>query len=191
MAGEAREQLLTRVVAFVARHGVGSLSLRTLADGIGTSHRMLIYHFGSKEGLLVAVIGVIDERQRAALNALDLDPANSPADVIRSMWRRMSDPAMWPYERLFFELYGQALHGQPGAAPLLEGIVDSWLGLNAEMAARWGMPVDTARAHARLGLAVVRGLVLDLLATGDRAGTDAAIEAFAANYERTANPGPG
>ncbi len=44
------------------------------------------------------------------------------------------------------------------------------------------MPADVARPHARLGLAVVRGLLLDLLATGNRAGVDAALEIFARGY---------
>ena len=44
------------------------------------------------------------------------------------------------------------------------------------------MPAEVARPHARLGLAVVRGLLLDLLATGDRAGVDAALEVFARGY---------
>jgi AcrR family transcriptional regulator len=184
MAGEARDQLLVKAVAFVARNGVGTLSLRGLAAGIGTSHRMLIYHFGSKEGLLIAVVRTVEEQQRAALAALELDPTLSLADVIRLTWRRLSNPALWPYERLFFELYGLALQGQPGTAPMLEGVVDSWLDLNVEVAARRGIPAEIALPHARLGLAVVRGLTLDLLATGDQAGTDAAIEVFAVAYEQ-------
>ena len=44
------------------------------------------------------------------------------------------------------------------------------------------MPADVARVHARLGVAVVRGLLLDLLATGDRGGVDAALEVFARRY---------
>ena len=183
MSSDARIRLLSRAVDVIARHGVGALSLRRLAADIGTSHRMLIYHFGSKEALLVEVIRSIEERQREALAALDLDPYATPADAIRAMWHRLADPALSPYERLFFELYGQALQGYPDTAPLLEGIVDNWLDLNVELAARRGIPAGTARAHARLGLAVIRGLLLDLLATGDRAGTDAALEAFAAAYE--------
>jgi AcrR family transcriptional regulator len=182
MSGEARDRLLAAVVDFVAHNGVGELSLRRLAAGIGTSHRMLIYHFGSKEGLLIEVIRAVEGRQQAALAGLEVDPANSLADTIRAMWQRLADPALWPYERLFFEMYGQALQGYPGTAPLLEGIVDGWLDLNVELAARRGVPADVARTHARLGLAVIRGLLLDLLATGDRAGADAAIEAFAAGY---------
>ncbi len=184
MSGEARDRLLAQVVEHVAGTGVGDLSLRQLAAGIGTSHRMLIYHFGSKEGLLVDVIRAMEERQKDALAGLADDPDRSVADTIRAMWTRLADPAMWPYERLFFELYGQALGGRPNAAPLLSGIVAGWLELNVSLAERRGVPADLARTHARLGLAVVRGLLLDLLATGDRAGADADIEAFATHYEQ-------
>ncbi|MEQ4305157.1 TetR/AcrR family transcriptional regulator [Plantactinospora sp. B6F1] len=183
MPGQVREELLSRVVERIAEQGVGALSLRRLAADLGTSHRMLIYHFGSKEGLLVEVVREIERRQRSALAGLEFDPASAPAEAIRSMWRRLAVPALWPYERLFFELYGQALQGHPGTTALLEGVVESWLDLNVELAAGRGVPAEVARTHARLGLAVVRGLLLDLLATGDRAGTDAALEAFAASYE--------
>jgi AcrR family transcriptional regulator len=183
MSSESRDQLLARAIAHLAEHGVAGRSLRSLAAAIGTSHRMLIYHFGSREGLLVAVAREVERRQRDALAALGQEPLASPADAIRAMWRRVADPAMWPYERLFFELYGQAIQGHPGSAPLLEGVVESWLNLTVESAARWGVPASVARDHARLGIAVLRGLLLDLLATGDRAGTDAALEAFAASYQ--------
>jgi AcrR family transcriptional regulator len=183
MVAEGRERLLAAAIEFVADHGVGELTLRGLAAGIGTSHRMLIYHFGSKEALLIEVVRALEERQRAALAQWDLDPAMSVGDMVRAMWRQVADPALWPYERLFFEMYGQALQGYEGTAPLLEGIVDSWLDLNVTLAASRGIPVDVARAHARLGLAVIRGLLLDLLATRDRVGADAAIEVFAAGYD--------
>jgi hypothetical protein len=45
------------------------------------------------------------------------------------------------------------------------------------------MPPALARARARLGVAVTRGLLLDLLATGDRAGVDAAMDEFIDAYE--------
>jgi hypothetical protein len=97
-------------------------------------------------------------------------------DAMRAWWRHLSDPSLWPNERLFFEIYGQALHRRPPTSELLEGIVDSWLGPAAELGEAMGVPHDDARAVARLGLAVTRGLLLDLLATEDRAGVDAAME---------------
>jgi AcrR family transcriptional regulator len=179
----ARERLLAATIDHVAVHGLADISLRSLAAAIGTSHRMLIYHFGSKEGLLVEVVRTLEARQREALEAFSSDPAESLADVMRRMWRDLSDPSRWPHERLFFEMYGQALQGRPGTAPLLEGIVDSWLDEASEVATRHGLDPAATRAHARLGVATMRGLLLDLLATGDRAAVDRAMEQFISFYE--------
>jgi AcrR family transcriptional regulator len=95
----------------VAEHGVGDLSLRGLAAALGTSHRMLSYHFGSREGLLIEVIRAVEAQQRAALEQLLRDPSLTPEETMRRMWRRIADPALWPNERLFFEIYTQALRG--------------------------------------------------------------------------------
>ena len=173
----ARERLLAAAMEHVAEHGVGNLSLRGLAAALGTSHRMLIYHFGSREGLLIEVIRTVEAQQRAALAQMLLDEEAPPAETMRRMWRRVADPALWPNERLFFEVYAQALQGSPHAEPLLDGIVDAWVEPVAALAAP-DVPRAQARAEARLGVAVVRGLLLDLLATGDRAAVDAAMERY-------------
>src|SRR3954468_14915251 len=161
----ARERLLAAAMEHVAQHGVGELSLRALAAALGTSHRMLSYHFGSREGLLIEVIRTVEAQQRAALAELLEDQDAAPADTMRRMWRRVADPALWPNERLFFEVYAQALQGSPHALPLLDGIVDAWVEPLAALVAP-GRPREEAWAEARLGVAVVRGLLLDLLATG-------------------------
>ena len=105
-------------------------------------------------------------------------------EVIRTFWSLLSDPGLADFERLFFALYGRALQGDPALRPLLEGDIASWLDVNAAMASSVGLDVapETARVHARLGLAVVRGLLLDLLATGEGTEVGAALEAFAARY---------
>jgi hypothetical protein len=99
------------------------------------------------------------------------------------MWRRLADPSLWPKERLFFEIYGQALQRRPGTAGLLDDIVDSWVEPMVEYARQRGLDPDATRVEARLGVAVCRGLLLDLLATGDRAAVDAAVERYIAQYE--------
>jgi AcrR family transcriptional regulator len=174
----ARERLLAAAMEHVAEHGVGNLSLRGLAAALGTSHRMLIYHFGSREGLLIEVIRAVEAQQRAALAELLLDEDTAPAETMRRMWRRVADPALWPNERLFFEVYAQALQGGPHARPLLDGIVDLWVEPLARIAVARGEDEARARAEARLGVAVTRGLLLDLLATRDRAAVDAAMERY-------------
>jgi AcrR family transcriptional regulator len=176
VSGNQRQKLLEAAITFVAGHGLTDLSLRRLAGELGTSHRMLIHHFGSKEALWVAIVREIERRQLATVADLVLDASVSFADATRAWWRHISDPSLWPNERLFFEVYGQGLQGRTPAVELLDGIVDSWLEPTTAMAEEAGLPRDTARAFARLGIAVTRGLLLDLLATGDRAGVDAAME---------------
>jgi AcrR family transcriptional regulator len=170
---QARERLLAAAVRHALDAGIADLSLRQLAAAIGTSHRMLLYHFGSREGLLVAVTQAVEEQQRAALLGSD----TTPQDARRS-WEHLSDPTMWPQERLFFELYAYALRGRPGTEGFLDGIVESWVAPIAAALVEAGADERTARADARLAVAVVRGLLLDLLATGDRAGVTEAYERF-------------
>jgi AcrR family transcriptional regulator len=171
-----RQRLLDAAIEYVAGHGITDLSLRRLAEELGTSHRMLIHHFGSKQGLWVAIVQEVEARQIAAVADLEPDPAASFADAMRAWWQHISDPALWPNERLFFEVYGQGLQGREPAAAMLDGIVDSWLEPSARLAVQLGMAPEHAVPFARLGIAVTRGLLLDLLATGDRAGVDAAME---------------
>src|SRR4051812_1368746 len=178
-----RERLLEGAIAVVAERGISDLSLRSLADELGTSHRMLIHHFGSKEGLWVEIVREVERRQLAGVADLVPDEGASFAEATRTWWRHISDPSLWPNERLFFEVYGQALHGRAPAVQLLDGVVDSWLGPTTEIAVRMGMNPDAAEAYARLGIAVTRGLLLDLLATGDRAAVDAAMEHWIAVNE--------
>jgi AcrR family transcriptional regulator len=178
---KARERLLEAVIDHIATRGVSDLSLRELAAAIGSSHRMLIHHFGGREGLLVAVVQAVEQRQREALGEVVPDPQASPAEAMRAWWRHISDAKLWPNERLFFELYGQALQGRPGTTELLDGIVDAWLEPAATMLTELGFADGTATA--RLGIAVTRGLLLDLLATGNRAAVDAAMEAYIAALE--------
>jgi len=163
---------------YVAQNGLSDVSLRTLATALGTSHRMLIHHFGSKEELWVEIVRTVEARQRELLAAILPDPEQPLAEAMRAWWKHMSDPALWPNERLFFEIYGQALQGRRHTTELLDGIVDDWLDPVTEINVSLGIPRPMARAHARLGVAVTRGLLLDLLATRDVAGVDEAMDAF-------------
>ena len=178
-----KQRLLDAAIEYVAANGMSDVSLRTLAAALGTSHRMLIFHFGSKEGLWVEIIRTVEQRQRELLGQVLPNPDQPVGEAMRAWWKHISDPSLWPNERLFFEVYGQALQGRPHTTELLDGIVDDWLDPITEINVSIGLPRPAARAHARLGIAVTRGLLLDLLATTDRAGVDAAMEAFIDVYE--------
>jgi AcrR family transcriptional regulator len=177
-----RQRLLDAVVTHFTEAGLADQSLRRIAEAIGTSHRMLLYHFGSKDGLLLAVVREVEARTQRRLQEFSGDVPGEADAVIRRMWAYLADPALGDFERLFFALYGRALQGDGSIRALLDDDVAHWLDANVALTAPWGLPVDVARTHARLGLAVTRGLLLDLLATGDRAGVESALELFAAGY---------
>lgn len=170
---QARERLLDATVQQSLTNGIVDLSLREIASAIGTSHRMLIYHFGSREGLLVAVVREVEARERQAMTATDMSLA-----AARRLWDRLADPSLRSQERLFFEIYSHALLGRPGTEGFLDEAVDGWLAPIVESAAGSGVDATTARTYARLGLAVTRGLLLDLLASGDTDGTTKAFDLF-------------
>ena len=83
---------------------------------------MLLYHFGSREGLLVAVARAVEEAERARFLSWGMAPEDA-----RRIWARLSDPALWPAERLFFELYVQALLGRLGDEQFLDSTVAAWI----------------------------------------------------------------
>jgi hypothetical protein len=102
---------------------------------------------------------------------------------MRAWWKHISDPKLWPNARLFFELYGQALQDRPHTVEFLDGVVENWLDPAVEINLALGVPEALARSRARLGVAVTRGLLLDLLATRDIEAVDAAMDAFIDVYE--------
>jgi AcrR family transcriptional regulator len=144
----------------VLEHGLAGTSLRPLATALGTSPRMLLYDFGTKEQLIHEVLAEIRRREEHLLEA----DVRSLEDV----WRWISAPEREPFLRLFFEIYVDAL-GLDEAKPL----VRDWL---AVLETLWRPRVDAATAT--LMIAVIRGLLLDRLATGDRRRTDAALARF-------------
>jgi AcrR family transcriptional regulator len=171
---QAKDRLLAAAVEQSLNNGIVDLSLREIASAMGTSHRMIIYHFGSREGLLVAVVREVERRERETLLGTDLSMA-----AAQLAWDRLADPSLRAQERLFFEIYSHALLGRPGTEGFLEEALDGWLTPIVESMTEVGIDETSARAVARLGLAVTRGLLLDLLASGDIAGTTRAFRLYA------------
>lgn len=164
-----RLELLRAVIDTMAETGIGSRSLRDIAEAAGTSHRMLLHHFGSRDELLVAVVEEVERRQHETLATAPDDPVAAA----RALWAQLQAPELRPHERLFFECYARATQGEEPFARLVPSVVDGWLAAVAKRA-----PDGVDAASIRLGLAVTRGLLLDLAATGDESGVDAAYERF-------------
>lgn len=175
-----REDLLDRVIGHVASTGLADQSLRELAAGAGTSHRMLLYHFGSHAGLVAAIAARVEAQQREVLGELAADAAG-PADLQRRLWAQVSDPAIAPFVRLFFDVLGLALAGRPGTEQFLANLIEPWL--TEAAAAAEAVDATPRREDLRLGIAVTRGLLIDVLATGDLEGATSAHERFIELWE--------
>lgn len=160
-----RAELLDRAVEYVCLHGLAELSLRPLAKAIGSSPRVLLYYFGSKEALVVEIVRRGRARQRAMM--MELKPRNlSPREVARALWREWSKPEWEPLTRLSFEVYTLALSDPSRFPGFLESSIDEWL-----EAMR-----GCTKTQATMVIAGFRGFLLDLLATHDRMRINRAVD---------------
>jgi AcrR family transcriptional regulator len=176
----ARDALLDKAMAHVAEHGLSGLSLRELAAAVGTSHRMLLYHFGSREGLVATMAATMEARQREALATL-AEGARSPRRLIEAQWEQLTDPSLRPFVALFFEVLALAVHERPGTEGFLDQLTDPWLVLAADLAER--LDLETHVDELRLGVAVTRGLLVEVLASGDIEGPTASLQLFLDMWE--------
>ncbi len=168
--GNARDELLDRVLAEVLVGGITDRSLREIATAIGSSHRMLLYHFGTRAELVQAVVERVESDQRAVLVGLAADHPE-PGDLVRALWAQVTRPDVLPFARLFFETVAfQAT--RPGG----DRLTAPWLDATAPVAEQLGIGYDPV--DIRLGVAVTRGLLVDVLVTGDLAAATASLERF-------------
>lgn len=163
-----RDELLERAYAYVLKHGIVGMSLRPLAEAVGSSPRVLLFLFGSKDRLVQALLG----RARAAeleLVATVQDGSGGVAEAAERIWAWLAAPAHRDLLRLWVEGYGRALVEPDGPwAGFAQRSVEDWLAILAD--------TGTDPVGATAALAVLRGALLDLLATGDTARTTAAVQ---------------
>jgi AcrR family transcriptional regulator len=169
-------QLRDALGDYVLKHGLADMSLRPLAAALDTSPRMLLYHFGSKEQLvseaLAAARAPQAEQSRAWLAA---QPDLDPGALLRRFWRWQLDE-QGPFLRLFFEVYGLALQDPARFPGFLEHAVADWLKFISALLRRAGVGASQSRTAATAVIAGYRGLLLDVLATGERARATRALD---------------
>jgi AcrR family transcriptional regulator len=171
-----RAALLERGVDYVCRHGLADLSLRPLAKALDSSPSLLLYHFGSKDQLLVEIIRAGRARQQAMLDDASLDGL-SEAEATRRLWQAWSSPQWEPLVRLFFEIFALALQDRSRFPGFLDHAIDDWLRAIAPAQA-----TTRDRDRATVLLAAFRGFLFDLCATGDRERVDRAVDFFLALF---------
>lgn len=169
-------KLLDAIVDHLIENGVSELSLRPLAKAVGSSPRVLLYYFGSKEDLVVKALARLRERQRGTYDRLKNAGFASPRDACRAIWRDMSAPKSEGLFRMFFEAYAMALRHPRRFSEFLNSAVEDWLSFLAEPLTRRGTSLAEARAYATVVIAGFRGFMLDYCASRDRARLDRAVE---------------
>jgi AcrR family transcriptional regulator len=180
-----RAELQARLVDYVLEHGVADLSLRPLAEALGTSVYSLVYHFGSKAAVLAAALEGAEERQRAVFAAWAEQERNDAAlsGLLVRFWEWMSSEGMRPYHRLFFEAYGLALRDAGRVPGFLESSVAPWRDLAGQVVESTGMAQADSEVVATLMVSSVAGLLLELLATGDLDRTTRTMHVVAGQIE--------
>ncbi|MFJ3824927.1 TetR/AcrR family transcriptional regulator [Streptomyces nodosus] len=171
-------ELLEAAYRYALAHGLADLSLRPLAEAIGSSPRVLLYLFGSKDGLLRALL----ERARSDELAL-LDRAGRPgrptglAPAVEHVWTWLAAKEHRPLLRLWAEAYTRSLVQPDGAwAGFARATVEDWLGVLADCQPPSERGSRDGAARRTLALAVLRGALLDLLATNDERRLTEAVE---------------
>ncbi|WP_049567627.1 TetR/AcrR family transcriptional regulator [Nonomuraea sp. SBT364] len=180
-----KQELLERAYRYVLEQGLVELSLRPLAAAIGSSPRVLLFLFGSKEGLIRALLArarsdeldfLARTRAQAQAQAQDHGAGSGAGDLaaaIRATWRWLSAEPTRPLLKLWVEAYARSIVEPDGPwAHFARQTVEDWLALLAT-----AQPGDST-AERTLALAVLRGALLDLLATGDLERVAAAIEHY-------------
>lgn len=144
-------------VEHVLRHGVATLSLRPLAAALGTSDRMLLYYFGSRESLLEAVLGAVGAQLQAGLEAALPARPIPPATLLSAIWTASSSPETEAHLRLYLEISGLAVRGREPFRTVAADVSRRWLEWTA---AHLDVPADERHRAAAGVLAVVDGLLL-------------------------------
>jgi AcrR family transcriptional regulator len=186
---ERRATTLAAATDYVLDHGLAGLSLRPLAAALGTSTRMLLYDFGNKEELIMAVLAEARRRESALLTAhLEATRASAP-QLVRVIWEWLSSPEQAPFLRVFFEVYVQAMNQPEAYSERGRPMVTDWLDQFGSVFVLSPTDGDDTGA-ATLVIAAVRGLALDRLSTGDARRTDGALELFAQLLEQQIRDDP-
>jgi AcrR family transcriptional regulator len=174
-----RAEILERITAYVIEHGFTDLSLRPLARAVDLSPRTLLYHFGSKEEIVVAVLDRVRQRQLTIFERLRRTELSAPGAMCRAAWTYMMMPEILPILRLFFETYATALREPQRFPGFLERAIEDWLSFLADPLLRAGVSRRRARTLATIVLAGYRGFMLDFAATGDAERIGRAVDAWA------------
>jgi AcrR family transcriptional regulator len=164
-----KADLLEKISSYILQHGLQDLSLRSLAAALGTTARMLIYHFNSKENLIVEVLLYGQQQQQALFTKL-LGTEASPSEALRALWQHFISKEMAPLIRLTFELEVLSMQGKTEYQQFAQDTLRGWINLVSAQTA------GSSATTATLVVGVFSGLLLDYMVTQERSRVENAFE---------------
>jgi AcrR family transcriptional regulator len=164
-----RDELLERAYEHALGNGLGTLSLRPLATAIGSSPRVLLFLFGSKDGLVRALLARARADEVAVLERLGTETRTiGLAHTALELWSWLAADEHRGLLRLWTESYARSLVEPDGSwSGFARETVEDWLELLAAAQAPRERRTKAGEARRTLALAILRGALLDLIATGD------------------------
>lgn len=177
---QRKSELLDAAIRYLTDNGLADLSLRPLAAKIGTSARLLVFHFKSKEGLIEDVLDEVQARIQASFVTIATKKLPRPVAPMKMFWLWATNKRNLPYLRLMYEVHFIALQNPRVYARYLRRASFDWVEI---IEARLPEALRT-KATATLCAAVFDGLVIEFLGTGDLRRTTRALDQFVAMLKR-------
>jgi AcrR family transcriptional regulator len=178
--------LLDSLIAYLVKRGIADLSLRPMAAAVGTSARLLIFHFGSKERLLLEVLGELQSRLQCSLSDLLDEPRPARSAPLRLFWDWALNDANFVQLRVIYQLHILAAQDHKTYGKYLKRNSLNWL----ESVQAALQPSQRTPAFATLIVAVFDGLFIEVMSTGDRRRASAAIDEFITMARKPTNARP-
>jgi AcrR family transcriptional regulator len=173
---ERRQELLDRIVVYLADHGLAQVTLRPMAAELGVSINRLVHHFGSKDELIATALARSIEQQIEVADGWSRrHPDAGIVEHYRRWWRWINaSPANLALVRLNYEAAALSHEVTGLAGDVRADQIGVWRHDIEHRLLREGVPPARVEVEASLVKAMFSGLVMDLLATGDRARVTAA-----------------
>jgi AcrR family transcriptional regulator len=187
---ERRDVLLGKIVDALLAEGIADLSLRPLAKTVGSSARLLIYHFGTKEQLLTDALAEVRLRIETSVRELAQEQHPQSLEAFLLMfWKWALQDSNRQYFRLLFEIDGLAMQNREKFSKEFWGAgFSKWIGVFETSFGVLAGGHSGQPGASTLVLAALNGLLHDLLASGDRKRTTAALHFLIEKMSSTVDP---
>jgi AcrR family transcriptional regulator len=163
---ERRTEWTEAATDYVLEHGLIGLSLRPLAAALGTSDRMLLYHFGSKDELVAAVLRTSNDRSTAHIRAME--PSQDLRAAVHDLWAVTLIPQIERCTRLYIEAAALGLLGKEPYVTVVGEANEVWTAALVDHLVRSGVRRPLARRAVSVIDAAFMGFQLDLPLEGAR-----------------------